>query len=235
MVHLTLKEIGLRILLTILIGGSIGFERQKKNRPAGLTTHTLVALGATVLALIQNEVVSEALHFAIQNPDLGPKVTVDQTRIIAQIVSGVGFLGAGTIIVTNRTVHGLTTAASLWATAALGIAIGMGYFQVALAGFAGVIFSLLVIKKFIKSFSVESIEIKYFHRQDTKDFLNEYFQSKGIKVEDVEFEVSSSGKERVYKNVYTLKLPNDMAYKDVIEDILMNDDVINARTISMFF
>ncbi|WP_180955431.1 hypothetical protein [Dolosicoccus paucivorans] len=51
----------------------------------------------------------------------------------------------------------------------------------------------------------------------------------------MEFEVSSSGKERVYKNVYTLKLPNDMAYKDVIEDILMNDDVINARTISMFF
>lgn len=235
MVHLSLKEIGVRILLTIIIGGSIGFERQKKNRPAGLTTHTLVALGATVLALIQNEVVSEALKFAIEHPDLAPKVTVDQTRIIAQIVSGVGFLGAGTIIVTKRTVQGLTTAASLWATAALGIAVGMGYFQVALAGFAGVIFSLLVIKQFIKSSSVESIEIKYFHRQETKDFLNDYFKAKGIKVEDVEFEVSSSGKERVHKNIYTLKLPKDMAYKDVIEDILMNDDVINARTISMFF
>lgn len=235
MVQLTFMEIVIRILLAVFIGSAIGFERQYKNRPAGLTTHTLVALGATVLALVQNEVVSEGLQFAMKYPDLAPKVTVDQTRIIAQIVSGVGFLGAGTIIVTKRTVHGLTTAASLWATAALGIAIGMGYFEVALAGFLGVIFSLIVIKKFVRVFSVESIEIKYFHRQETKGFLNDYFTANGIKIEDVEFEISSLDEKRIYKNIYTLKLPKDMQYKDVIDYILMNEDVISARTISTFF
>lgn len=112
----TLTEIfllGLAFVLSVLIGG----ERQRKLKSAGLRTHTLVGLGAAVFTLVS--------AYGFTNV-IGPEVVLDPSRIAAQIVSGIGFLGAGVIFVRQNVVNGLTTAASIWMTAAIGMACGAG-------------------------------------------------------------------------------------------------------------
>ncbi|MDB6561769.1 MgtC/SapB family protein, partial [Bifidobacterium longum] len=94
---LTIPEIILRLGIAMLFGGAIGFERQYKNRPAGMRTHILVCMGACIIALIQVEIASGALRDALAYPQLAGTIRSDEARLIAQVVSGVGFLGAGTI------------------------------------------------------------------------------------------------------------------------------------------
>ncbi len=120
--ELTTSAILLRIFVALLLGGILGLERGLKNRPAGMRTYMLVCMGACVV-MITNQYVYQAF-------DSG-----DPVRMGAQVVSGIGFLGAGTIIVTARNqIKGLTTAAGLWASACLGLAVGIGLYEVALAG-----------------------------------------------------------------------------------------------------
>ena len=123
--ELTLGSIAIRIVVAIILGGIIGLERGMKNRPAGLRTYMLVCLGACVVMLI-NQYTSQAFG------------TGDPVRLGAQVISGIGFLGAGTIVVTSHNqIKGLTTAAGLWASACIGLAIGIGLYEVALiAGLA---------------------------------------------------------------------------------------------------
>ena len=123
--ELTLTSIAIRIVVAIVLGGIIGLERGMKNRAAGLRTYMLVSLGACVVMLI-NQYTSQVFG------------TGDPVRLGAQVISGIGFLGAGTIVVTSHNqIKGLTTAAGLWASACIGLAIGIGLYEVALiAGLA---------------------------------------------------------------------------------------------------
>lgn len=102
------------LLLAVLIGGLIGFEREASGKPAGLRTNILICLGATLITDV-------SLHMGVGLPESG---RADAARLSAQIVSGIGFLGAGTIMQARGTVTGLTSAATLWVVAAIGIAIG---------------------------------------------------------------------------------------------------------------
>ena len=116
----------LRLFLAIVLGGFIGFEREAEGKPAGIRTHALVCLGATLFMLI-----------SIKSPDFFPGAgTVDPGRIAAQVVTGVGFLGAGTIMRSGGAVKGLTTAASIWTVAAIGLAVGVGYYVTAIVSTA---------------------------------------------------------------------------------------------------
>jgi putative Mg2+ transporter-C (MgtC) family protein len=125
----------IRLVLSIICGGIIGYERGRAGRPAGLRTHILVCLGST-LAILTNQYVYE--KYGISDP----------TRLGAQVISGIGFLGAGTIIVTGRhQVKGLTTAAGLWATACMGLAIGIGFYKAAVAGCLLIFFSTVVLHR----------------------------------------------------------------------------------------
>ena len=118
--ELTLGGIVLRILVSVVLGGIIGLERGMKNRPAGLRTYMLVCLGSCVVMLI-NQYTTQVFG------------TGDPVRLGAQVISGIGFLGAGTIVVTSHNqIKGLTTAAGLWASACIGLAIGIGLYEVAL-------------------------------------------------------------------------------------------------------
>jgi len=99
-------DIILRIFLAILMSGLVGFDREFKNRPAGIRTHILVCLGATMIAMLQREIGLDSIAMAQKYPELAGVVRSDEARLIAQVVSGIGFLGAGTIIVTKRTVKG---------------------------------------------------------------------------------------------------------------------------------
>lgn len=115
-------EAGLRLVLAALLAGLIGWERESHHRPAGLRTHILVGVGSTLLTLVSQDFYRV---YCCRAP-------VDPGRIAAQIVSGIGFLGAGTILREGPLVRGLTTAASLWVAAAIGIAVGAGSYQGAL-------------------------------------------------------------------------------------------------------
>ena len=118
-----LIESGLRTLLSMFISGLIGWERESVHRPAGLRTHMLVAVGSCIIMQI-GTYLSTTLAF-----------DTDPTRLGAQVISGMGFLGAGTILKEGATIRGLTTAASLWAVACLGLAVGSGAYTIAIIGF----------------------------------------------------------------------------------------------------
>ncbi len=170
---------------------------------------------------------------ANENPGLAGVIRSDEARLIAQIVSGIGFLGAGTIIVTNRSVKGLTTAASLWSIAALGISVGMGFYKIAILGFATIMFSLSLVKKIIKVKKYNNIEVRYIHRQETKKYITDYFEKHDISIEDVTFEVQIIDDKKYYKNVFTVDIPRDFTYSTLIEDLSMYPDIIGIRLISI--
>jgi putative Mg2+ transporter-C (MgtC) family protein len=123
--EVTYLAVALRIFAAVIVGGILGLERGMKNRPAGLRTYMLVCVGACVI-MLTNQFIYQAVG------------TGDPVRMGAQVVSGIGFLGAGTIIVTRRNqIKGLTTAAGLWSAAGVGLALGVGFYEAALiAGLA---------------------------------------------------------------------------------------------------
>ena len=122
MPELHFAEVLLRVVLAGVLGGAIGVEREIREREAGLRTHLLVAVGAALFTLVS----AYAWHdFHFSNAS---GITYDPTRIAAQVVTGIGFLGAGAIIRQGLSVRGLTTAASLWVVAAIGVAAGAGYY-----------------------------------------------------------------------------------------------------------
>lgn len=115
-------EISLRLLFALVFGGLVGLERTYHGRPAGFRTHTLVCLASAVLMLVT---VYQGQWFAAQGME---RVTVDPTRMAQGIMTGIGFLGAGVIMKDGLSVRGLTTAASIWITAAIGILVGIGFY-----------------------------------------------------------------------------------------------------------
>lgn len=130
-----------KILLAALAGGLIGLEREKHGRPAGLRTHLLVAVGACLMMII-----SEGFFLKYGGNDATSAVRLDPSRVAAQIVTGIGFLGAGVIIKEGMSVRGLTTAASLWMVAGLGMAFGMGLLGPGAIAAAIGLFGLIVLK-----------------------------------------------------------------------------------------
>ena len=126
-----------RLLLGLIAGGLIGMNREKLNRAAGFRTHILISMGACLIMLISIYIPQEFLNY--KNGDPG--------RIAAQVVTGIGFLGAGAIIKLGDHVKGLTTAASIWISAAIGLAIGAGMFWISLAAVVFVLLTLIILEK----------------------------------------------------------------------------------------
>lgn len=149
-------EIVFRLILSAVIGGLIGMERESNNRPAGLRTHVLVTLGACLVMLIS---MYGFIGFGVDGTGGDP------ARLAAQVVSGIGFLGAGTILRTGNNIRGLTTAASLWVCGCIGLAIGNGYYIGGLVTAAIVLFTLIslgVLEKriFKKKYKVLIVECR---------------------------------------------------------------------------
>ena len=123
---LSIVTLLLRIGVAVLIGAIIGIDREIKNRPAGMRTHVLVCVGAALVAMIECQSIADAV--ALGDASIG----VSMGRITTSVISGIGFLGAGTIFMSDHKISGLTTAASLWCTACIGLAVGFGYIVMAL-------------------------------------------------------------------------------------------------------
>jgi putative Mg2+ transporter-C (MgtC) family protein len=132
----------LKLIMAILFGGLVGLERELHRRHAGLRTHILVCLGSALIMLTSLYV------FDIYKD----KAPLDPTRIAAGVVTGIGFLGAGTIIRSGEAVRGLTTAASIWVVAGIGLAIGCGFYEAAANATALVVIVLFLLRHFEKKF-----------------------------------------------------------------------------------
>lgn len=137
-------DIYIRIILSVVLGSLIGLERELKGKPAGLITLTLVCLGATMIAILQDNILK----------------TGDITRLSAQVISGVGFIGGGAIIQTKEHVQGLTTAATLWISACLGLVIGYGLIKLAVFSFFMISIVLILVKIFEEKFIYNQKKIR---------------------------------------------------------------------------
>ncbi len=193
--ELTYFAVGLRVLAAIIIGGLIGIERGMKNRPAGMRTYMTVCLGSC-LVMMTNQ-------YIYQMYSIG-----DPVRMAAQVVSGIGFLGAGTIVVTRRSqIKGLTTAAGLWASAAVGLAVGIGFYEAALAGGLGIFIVMTLMQGFDSWVhrKTKALEIYYELSKDVS--LGEFLraaQEKGFYVQDIQRETGRDNGSKAY--IATLKV-----------------------------
>ena len=141
-----------------------------------------------------------------------------------------GFLGAGTIFMTQKKISGLTTAASLWCTACLGLAAGMGYYGLASAGCGVVIVTLTLMQRVVHVNQIKHLEVKYVRRAATQAFINAYFEEMGVKVLDVDFHVENKGKDKLYTNLYTLDLPARTSYRDIVLRLSEYENIEGIRT-----
>lgn len=134
---LSALDIGIRLGVASLLGGFIGLEREAHGKEAGLRTHALVSLGSALIMIVSIQIFENYRHVA----------SVDPSRIAAQVVSGVGFLGAGAILRSGQGIKGLTTAAGLWASSGIGLACGLGFYPPALITTALTLFILVIFSK----------------------------------------------------------------------------------------
>lgn len=226
------KEMLFRIILSALLGGLVGFERERKGRDAGIRTHTLVGLGAAVLAMTQLEASRWVIDFALSNPDASNVISTDITRLTAQVVNGIGFLGAGTIIVSRQTITGLTTAASIWTVAAIGISIGMGNYLLGVSSTVIILIVLTVVKELFNVDTIKFIEIKYSNGDESIKYIETIFEQNhiGVITDDYSIEYTEDG-ESISKVLYSLHIPRELKMKKIIDSIGEYQSIVRIDTL----
>ena len=237
-------EVILRLLLAIVIGGGIGYERQFKNRPAGFRTHILVCVGAAIVSMMQLYLVQDTIDFIIKHPELaGVAPRVDSGRMPAQVITGIGFLGAGTIMHEKGSIKGLTTAATVWVVGCLGLAIGYGYYWLSVVSGILVIIILVSLKNLESNIlsrgNIIQIDIKYYDKTGVTDFLRTYFRHHNIKIKNIEFAIEDEAEVEEFDadgNImtsckYTLLVPRNVRSSDVLYNMLKHESVFKARII----
>lgn len=206
----------LRLAAACVLGGIIGFEREHVHRPAGLRTHILVCVGSALVM-----VTSEFIYFRYSS-----HVNVDPARLGAQVISGIGFLGAGTIIKEGISVKGLTTAASLWAVSCVGIAVGIGFYSGAIIATVIIFLILVVIKKTQGKITMQKNARLFIHTRIKKGEVNELsglIQEMGVKIKRTDFVSSEIDGEMVIR--FTLDISGQVSMAELIEAILCHEHV----------
>ena len=205
--ELTYLGVTLRILSAIVVGGLLGLERGMKKRPAGMRTYMLVCVGACLI-MLTNQYVYQ--YFG----------TGDPVRMGAQVVNGIGFLGAGTIIVTRRNqIKGLTTAAGLWTSAGVGLALGIGFYEAAFIGGFAVFFVMTMLQKMDNSMHRKSRQMEIYFELSGDVSLGDFLRS--VREQEVEIynvqreQESESDNNRAY--IATLKAKKRGRHDDIME------------------
>ncbi|MBQ7383178.1 MAG: MgtC/SapB family protein [Clostridia bacterium] len=218
--NLDLLSITVRLVLAVLCGGIIGIERERKRRPAGFRTHILICLGAALTTLTSQYIVLEL------------KLFTDLARLGAQVIAGIGFIGAGTIIVTKRRqVKGLTTAAGLWTTAIVGLCCGAGFFE-------GAVFATLIILLAELVFA----RLEYFIVSNAKSFnlFVEYSESSklanivdtikksGAYILDMEVTKSTADNKNLCAT-FSMKLPRKLSHEGIMTLVAKIEGVVSVE------
>ncbi len=174
---LILGEYALRIVLAAICGGFIGRERSNRRKEAGIRTHTIVALASALMMLVSK--------YGFNDLAFGEDFRLDPSRVASQIVSGVGFLGAGVIFIQNRSVTGLTTAAGIWATSGIGMAIGSGMYTIGIFASLVIILVQVIFHKAGHRFQQSNEEVLNFSIADNDEavaYLRDYIQGLDINI-----------------------------------------------------
>ena len=210
--------------MAVIFGGIIGYGRERERRPAGLRTHILVSIGAT-LAMITN-----IYMYKIYNG------YTDPTRLGAQVISGIGFLGAGTIIVTGKNkVRGLTTAAGLWACACMGLAIGAGFYSGAIIGCLFISAVTVALANIDKKINRNSRNITLYilvNSTTAASNLLQDIQSKNVKISDIEISNNNVSSNDLIGILLGLKISREVCHYDFIESIKNKNEVIFLQEIN---
>lgn len=191
---LTVEVVSLRLLLAVVFGGIVGYTREKDNKPAGFRTHILVCFGAAVISMVQDQLRLNILELASMNLKLSGVIKTDLGRLGAQVVSGIGFLGAGSIMKEKgETVGGMTTAAGIWATGCAGLGIGWGFYNLAIPAIVFMLVIIVIFKKFepkiVKKTKLLKFEVKFLEDKNyAKGLLATYevFNQKLIKITQID-------------------------------------------------
>ena len=201
----------IKMLLAVLLSGAIGFEREHSHRPAGFRTHILVAVGSALVMMTSKYVFLEYEGLA----------NFDPTRLGAQVISGIGFLGAGTILREGFSVKGLTTAAGLWASACIGLAVGIGFYEIALISCLLVVLVLTLFHSWEdhmrRNTKVVSVYVELCPGYALRDFLqaareleigigNLQIEHSAVPGEEVSFVATARKKDKIAKGVVLQQL-----------------------------
>ncbi len=206
----------LRLVIACILGGIIGYEREHVHRPAGLRTHILVCVGSALVMIT-----SEFIYYQYSS-----HVNTDPARLGAQVISGIGFLGAGTIIKEGVSVKGLTTAASLWAVSCVGIAVGIGFYSGAIFSTIIIFIILVVIKKTQDRISSQKSTRIFIHTEIKRgevDEVSRIIDEMGAKIKKTDFVTSDKDGEMVLR--FTLDISNQIPMAQLMEAILCHETV----------
>ncbi|MBP3852850.1 MAG: MgtC/SapB family protein [Erysipelotrichaceae bacterium] len=211
-----------KMICAFILGGLIGLERSYNHKNAGFRTHILVCIGACVASLT-------GLFLY-----LGLKVPTDMSRIGAQVVTGLGFIGAGTIVVTRKkTVKGLTTAAGLWTDGVIGIAVGAGFYEGAILS----VFLVLLAETYfanIKAHMHRSPEFKlvvsYFKKDNLDDVLR-YCKDRSLAITNLQITGTNENNISMYSGMITLRPDQPVNQKELVEHINSMNGIVSAETI----
>lgn len=229
--ELNMCSVMLRLTLAMFFGGLIGLERGRKRRPAGFRTYMLVCLGAALTMLLsQYEYHMINTAWSTLAEEIG--VRTDVARFGAQVINGIGFLGAGTIIVTGRQeVKGLTTAAGLWASACMGLAIGAGFYECVVLAFLLIFLSIRFLP-YLENFIIENarnmnIYVEFESLDDVGTIIGR-IKAQGGQIYEVDIDHGREEKSRNPSAVFSIRLQGNLAHTQVLAAI---SDLESVRTI----
>lgn len=216
--HVNIYSITLRLVLAVILGGIIGLERGRNKHQAGLRTHILVCVGAA-LAMLTNDYIFESIT-----------QMSDPARLGAQVISGIGFLGAGLILVTSRNkVKGLTTAAGLWASACTGLALGIGFYSGALVAGALIFLSLAFLPRMETYFYNRSRLMNLFVELDSLDHLKAFLdkaRQQEIQIYETQINKSTAIVEAGYSLTLSLRIPKKVGHDHVVQSLAGEEGVL---------
>lgn len=217
--HLSIESVLFRLFLAIIFGGAIGLERGKKNRPAGFRTYMVVCLGATLTMILgQYELNMIETHWLSQANMVGTKT--DITRFAAQVINGVGFLGAGSILITGRQqIKGLTTAASLWASACMGLVIGASFYECAFLAFFLIMTVMRLLPK-VEAFLIEkarnmNLYVELFALEGINEVIG-CLKALNIQIYEVDIERGKKSQDKKPNAVLSVRLSKQQPHTEVV-------------------
>lgn len=220
--EITYLAVALRVFAAALLGGLMGWERGLKNRAAGLRTYMLVCVGSCLIMLTN--------QFIYQSYGTG-----DPVRMGAQVVSGIGFLGAGTIIVTRRhQIKGLTTAAGLWADAGVGLALGIGFYEGAVVGAITVLIVMTLMQHMDSKMHRKSRSLDIYFEMSSNVPLGDllrYVHNNSFEIADIQKEPYMDLDDGVRAYTATIKVKKRRLQEDLLEEFMQAEGVIYAEAL----
>jgi len=217
--ELNIWSVTLRLSLAMLLGGMIGLERGRKRRAAGFRTYMLVCLGSA-LTMLLGQYCGEMVSALRLLPEGGTVANADVSRMGAQVINGIGFLGAGTIIVTGQQrIRGLTTAAGLWASACMGLAVGAGFYECVLPAALLIFVSIRVLPRvgtFVAGKTRNMILYVEFESIDDIGTIINRIKSRGVHIRDVELDHDRNRGNRHPNMTFSLRLNKKQTHAQLL-------------------